>query len=86
MSSPLTKLSLGEGCFLEDFHRWLMAFILCLADVTMAPSRLPRKLQNLPSSVAECQPSLGKVEAVGVIRDPPEGPTPEEGSLRIVVK
>lgn len=82
----MTTLSLGEGYFLEDFHRWLMAFILCLADVTMAPSRPPRKLQSLPSSAADCQPSLDKVEAVGVIRDPAEGPRPEEGSLRIVVK
>ena len=32
--------------FWEDFHRWLMAFILGLAGVTMALSRLRSKLQS----------------------------------------
>lgn len=44
---------LGRVAFWEDFHRWLIAFTLCLAGVTVALSRLPNKLQSLPTSVAE---------------------------------
>lgn len=63
-----------------------MAFVLCLVGITMATSSLPSTLRSLPTSVAECQPSLGNAEAAGVLKDPPEGPRPEGGSLRIVVK
>lgn len=72
--------------FWEDFHRRLMALVLCLAGITMATSRLPSTLWSLPTSAAECQPSLGNAEAAGVLRDPPVGLRPEGGSPRIVAK
>lgn len=51
---------LGRVGFWEDYHRWLIAFTLCLAGVTVALWRLPSKLQSLPTSVAEHQPSMAK--------------------------
>lgn len=51
-------------------------------------SSLKASQQTVKFSIlcAEHQPSLGKAEAVVVIKDLLEGPRPEEGSLRIVVK
>lgn len=52
-------ISLGRVAFWKNFHRWLVAFILCLASVTMALLRFRGKMQSLPTSMPEFQTPLG---------------------------